>query len=230
MQQSLLLCITFLLTLASIKVEALNISSEAYCPLNISAEFVAHPWMLHQCSGTDKSHCCEGIFDLIKILLFSWMHTTRSFLLPTNHTADICLNEFQRQLEARAGIGAELFNSCHVRSESFVSDSGTCLGIHDVSSFESRVYSSGMKLNCNGSGPGVFQCSKCLRAMAMALHSLNERSGNKSNCPLFVMIYVGGGINFYDGLGPDATFCLQSPQNLTSLAAYAEQRSRAMKL
>jgi hypothetical protein len=47
---------------------------------------------------------------------------------------------------------------------------------------------------------------------------------------LFVMIYVGGGINFYDKLGPDAIFCLQSPHNLTSLAAYVEQWSRAMKL
>jgi hypothetical protein len=222
--------------LASIKVEALNISSEAevgelgaYCPLNISEELVAHPWMLHQCSGLDKSHCCEGIADLSKILHFSWMHTTRSFLLPSNHTAATCLNEFQRQLEARAGIGTELFRSCNARSEIFVSDSGTCLGIDNLTSFESRVDSSGMKLNCNGSGSGVFQCSKCLRAMAMALRSLNGGSGGKSNCPLFVMIYVGGGINWYDGLGPDAAFCLQSTQNLTASAAYTKQRNRVIK-
>lgn len=230
MQQSLLFCFMFLLNLASVQAEVLKISSGAeagefgaHCPLNISAELVAHPWMLQQCSGADKSHCCQGIADLIKILYFSWMHTTRSFLLPSNQTATVCLNEFQRQLQARAGIGAELFNSCSVRSESFVSDSGTCLGIDNLSTFEARVNSSGMKLNCNGSGAGDFQCYQCLRAMSVALRSLNEESVGKSNCPLFLLIYVAGGINCYDGLGPDAAYCLLSLQNLTALAMKAKK-------
>jgi len=62
--------------------------------------------------------------------------------------------------------------------------------------------------------------------MAMAIGLLDEGSGRKSNCLLFVMIYVGGGINFYDCLGPDAAYCLQSAHNLTALTAYAEQRNR----
>jgi len=217
MQQRLLLCFIFWLTTAAIKSEVLNMSTEA-CPLNITAELDAQTWLLRQCSLPDKSHCCQGINDLIKILHFSWMHFNRSFLLPTNNIATLCLNELQKQVEARTGIGAETFRSCNVKPKSFVCDPGTCLGIDNLVSFESKVDPTGMKLNCNGSRPDAFQCNRCLRTMGMALRSLNKEYGEKSNCPMFVLIYVGGGINSYDGLGPDASACLLSVQNLTRLA------------
>jgi len=217
MQQSLFLCFIFWLTTAAIKSEALNMSTEA-CPLNITAELDAQTWLLRQCSLPDKSHCCQGINDLIKILHFSWMHFNRSFLLPINNIATLCLNELQKQVEARTGIGAETFRSCNVKPKSFVCDPGTCLGIDNLVSFESKVDPTGMKLNCNGSRPDAFQCNRCLRTMGMALRSLNKEYGEKSNCPMFVLIYVGGGINSYDGLGPDASACLLSVQNLTRLA------------
>jgi len=103
MEHSFWLCIIFLLNFASIRAETLNMSSEAgslFCPLKISTDIDAHPWMLDQCSGPDKSHCCERINDLIKILHFSWMHTTGSFLLPTNHTAAV----FKRIWEATGSL------------------------------------------------------------------------------------------------------------------------------
>lgn len=232
MDQSFWLCIIFLLNFSSIQAETLNKLSEAgsgSCPLNITQELDAHPWIVDQCSRAEKSHCCESISDLIKILHFSWMHTTSSFVLPTNYTAAVCLNEFHRQLEARTGTGAQVFSGCNVSPQSLVSDSSTCLGIGNLSTFESRVDSSDMKLNCNASRPGDFSCNKCLTAMAMALRSLDEGSGGKSNCPFFVMIYVEGGINCYDSLGPDAAFCLQSVENLTALAANTEQQHRQTK-
>ena len=92
LQQSFLLCLMFWLASAAIKAEALNISSEA-CPVNITAELDAQPWMLQECSLPDKSHCCQGINDLIKILHFSYMHYNRSILFPTNRIEGICLNE-----------------------------------------------------------------------------------------------------------------------------------------
>lgn len=217
----LLLCFIFWITSGAIKAEALNMSSEA-CPLNITAEVDAQIWMLQQCFLPDKSHCCQSINDLVKILHFSWMHYNRSFLLPTNQVAGVCLNELQREVQIRTGIGAEMFRSCNVGSESFVCDPGTCLGIENLATFESRVDTTELKLNCNGSQVGIFQCSKCLKSMGMALRSLNKEPGGKSNCPMFLLIYVAGGINCYDGLGPDAAYCLLSVQNVSSLANFPE--------
>lgn len=194
------------------------------CPLNITAEVDAQIWMLQQCLLPDKTHCCQSINDLIKILHFSWMHYNRSFLLPSNQMAGVCLNELQRLVQVRTGIGAEMFRSCNVRSESFVCDPGTCLGIDNLTTFESRVDTTALKLNCNGSRPGIFQCDKCLGAMGMALRSLNKEPGGKSNCPMFLLIYVAGGINCYDGLGPDAAYCLLSVQNVSSLATFAQPK------
>jgi len=67
--------------------------------------------------------------------------------------------------------------------------------------------------------------------MGMAIRSLNKEPGVKSNCPMFVLIYVAGGINCYDGLGPDAAYCLLSVQNVTALANFAEPNggNRLMK-
>lgn len=222
MQQSLLLCFMFWLTSAAINGEgALNMSSQA-CPLNITEELEAQPWMLQQCILPDKSHCCQSINDLIKILHFSWMHYDRSFLLPTNRIAGICLSELQKQVEARTGIDAAMFRSCNLRSASFVCDPITCLGIDNLTSFESKVDTTELKLNCNGSRPGVFQCPKCLGAMGSAIRSMNKEPGVKSNCPMVVLIYVAGGINCYDGLGPDAAYCLLSVQNVTTLTTFDE--------
>jgi hypothetical protein len=43
-----------------------------------------------------------------------------------------------------------LFSSCNVGFEILVSNSSTCLGIDNLSTFESKVDSSDMKLKCNG--------------------------------------------------------------------------------
>eukprot|EP01018_Ginkgo_biloba_P014762 Gb_04636 [translate_table: standard] len=198
------------------------------CPLNITAELDAHPWMIQQCLQPDKSHCCEGIMDLMKILLFSWLHTTRSFLLPNNITATVCMDAFQRRLRAE-GIADKLLESCNLLPENFVSDPDSCNKITDVLSFERAVDPSAMQKYCNGSSPAPFECNWCVGSMAMALNHLQGEASSgacKQNCPLFVMMYVGGGINCYDGLGPDAAYCLLSAQNLPALAPSAGRWGR----
>ncbi|GLJ15912.1 hypothetical protein SUGI_0262940 [Cryptomeria japonica] len=189
------------------------------CPMNITRELDAHPWMLRQCLLRDKSFCCEGISDLIKILHFSWMHTTRSFLLPDNQTADSCVDEFSEQLIGR-GIDSHLIANCRLDLHSFLSDSSTCNNITDFQSFEKTVNASSLRKNCNASRPGTFQCRDCVMAMGRALNYLTEipLSGGKSKCPAFVLIYVGGGINCYDAIGPDAASCILSVNNLSAMA------------
>eukprot|EP01018_Ginkgo_biloba_P014754 Gb_04631 [translate_table: standard] len=189
----------------------------ADCPLNLT-ELDSHPWLIQQCSHPDKSHCCESIMDLIRILLFSWLHTTRSFLLPNTTTANVCLHGFQRRLRAK-GISDEVFQGCKLQANNFVSDTESCHRIKNLSGFERAVDPSAMQQNCNGSDPVLFQCYKCIGVMAIALRQLlNKGDGEKSNCALFVKMYVGGGINSYEDLGPDAALCLLSAQNLVALA------------
>ena len=46
---------------------------------------------------------------------------------------------------------------------------------------------------------------------------------------MIVLIYVGGGINRYDSLGPDAAYCLLSVQNVSTLAKPIKRGKRIMK-
>ncbi|KAH9332125.1 hypothetical protein KI387_043706 [Taxus chinensis] len=187
------------------------------CPMNISAELDAHPWMYDQCFTPDKSHCCEGILDLIKIFHFSWLHSTRSFLLPDNGTADSCVHEFNQQLVVR-GVDSKLVASCRLGIDNFITDSGTCNNITDLRSFQKSVDVSELENNCNSTGR--FQCRDCVIAMGRGLNSLYAISdGGKLNCAAFVLMYVGGGINCYDALGPDAAYCILSVSNLSAVAA-----------
>ncbi|GLJ15913.1 hypothetical protein SUGI_0262950 [Cryptomeria japonica] len=191
-------------------------SSAGVCPLNITAELDAYPGMYQRCL-VDKSHCCEDITDLIKSLRFSWMHKTRSFLLPDNRTAESCVDEFSEQLIGR-GIDSKLIATCGLGVHSFLSDTSSCNNIKDFQSFQKTINVSTLGQNCNAAGPGDFECRDCVRAMGMALYSLNQIPiKGKSKCPEFVIIYVGGGINCYDALGPGAAFCILSVNNLTAL-------------
>eukprot|EP01018_Ginkgo_biloba_P014763 Gb_04640 [translate_table: standard] len=212
------------------------------CPLNVTA-LDPFPSMVHQCSQSDTAHCCEAIADFIKILLFSWLHTSQSFLLPNDQTAAVCLDAIEGHLKAHGGVNADKgMAQCKLRPQDFVSSSQSCNQVRDLRSFERAVDPSGMKQNCNGSMQGVFECNKCIKSMAMALNRLmaEKGSGQKTKCPLFVMIYVGGGINSYQDLGPDAAYCLMGAINLPALAPSAaswtfgqhrrRKRSRAIKI
>ncbi|GLJ15915.1 hypothetical protein SUGI_0262970 [Cryptomeria japonica] len=187
------------------------------CPLNITGELDAYPGMYQRCF-VDESHCCEGIADLIKSLQYSWMHNTRSFLLPDNKTAQSCVDEFSEQLIGR-GIDSKLLATCRLGVDSFPSDSSSCNNITDFHSFEKTINVSALRQNCNAGGSGNFECRDCVRAMGKALYSLNQIPlEGKSKCPEFVLIYVGGGINCYDAVGPDAAFCILSVSNLSAVA------------
>ncbi|GLJ15914.1 hypothetical protein SUGI_0262960 [Cryptomeria japonica] len=189
----------------------------AACPLNITGELDAYPAMYERCS-IHKYHCCEGIADLIKILQYSWMHNNRSFLLPDNRTAKSCVDEFSEQLIDR-GVDSELLATCGLGVHSFLSGSSSCNNITDFHSFEKAVNVSALRQDCKAGGPGDFECRNCVRAMGMAVCSLNQIPiKGKSKCPEFVLTYVGGGINCYDALGPDAAFCILSVDNLSAVA------------
>eukprot|EP01018_Ginkgo_biloba_P014616 Gb_25110 [translate_table: standard] len=119
------------------------------CPLDFT-RLKAHPWMLQQCIQSDTAHCCEAVLDLIKILLFSHLHTHKLFLLPNNRTAAACLETFQQQLRAK-GVPEEVLAGCKSVPECFVSHPQSCNGISNLSDFETAVDPSAMRRNCNGS-------------------------------------------------------------------------------
>eukprot|EP01018_Ginkgo_biloba_P014755 Gb_04637 [translate_table: standard] len=187
------------------------------CPLDFT-RLKAHPWKFQQCTQSDTAHCCEAALDLIKILLFSHLQTHKLFLLPHNRTAAACLEAFQQHLRAK-GVPKEVLAGCKSVPEYFVSHPQSCNGISNLSGFEAAVDPSALKRNCNGSQVGRgFNCQKCVRAMADARHQLQRKgSGKKSNCDLFVMTYLGGGINSYNDLGPNAAYCLLIVQNFEAV-------------
>eukprot|EP01018_Ginkgo_biloba_P001722 Gb_02371 [translate_table: standard] len=117
------------------------------CPLNVSY-LASHPWIVQKCQ--QKTHCCEAMKDLMRILLFSWMHHTDLFLLSDSHRAIACMDAIQHHMESQ--------------------------GVAD------------------------------------------DRGGEIRQCEMFVLMYVGGGINAYEELGPDAAYCILSAQNLPELA------------
>eukprot|EP01018_Ginkgo_biloba_P014756 Gb_04638 [translate_table: standard] len=178
------------------------------CPLNVT-ELDSHTWIIERCKiSVEVNHCCQALHDLIRILFFSWLHATGSFLLPDEATAVMCLKEFRQHL----GLQERIVNACHLQSDNFLSSTDSCDNIRDKSSFERSVDTSGMHEQCNGSGPVEFDCFGCLRAMASAFGKLNssKHSGGKKYCEVFVTMYVGGGMNYYEDLGPDEAYCVMS--------------------
>eukprot|EP01018_Ginkgo_biloba_P001725 Gb_02369 [translate_table: standard] len=187
------------------------------CPLNVSY-LASHPWIVQKCQ--QKTHCCEAMKDLMRILLFSWMHHTDLFLLSDSHRAVACMDAIQHHMESE-GVADDVFKSCEMSYLDFVNRPQHCHGIHNISDFERAVDTSEINRDCNGSVnlTRKFLCHTCVRAMARALHRLmSQRGGEIRQCEMFVLMYVGGGLNAYEELGPDAASCILSAQNLPELA------------
>eukprot|EP01018_Ginkgo_biloba_P001689 Gb_24968 [translate_table: standard] len=159
---------------------AMGWANTSPCPLDFTL-FDSRPWMIQQCTQPDRMDCCEAVLDLVRILLFSRMDHTTSFLLPDNHTAAVCVDALKANLEARSVAPKGLEDCFH------------------------------------------FQCHLCVRSMAIVLGQLQidaSRSGEKkTSCEMYVLLYVGGVINVYNNLGPDAADCLLSVHNLSQLAS-----------
>ncbi|GLJ15906.1 hypothetical protein SUGI_0262840 [Cryptomeria japonica] len=211
-----------LLLLLGLSAAATETGTEV-CPLKLK-ELNLFPWMFKRCNGQGAitSHCCEAIKDLIKILLFSWLQSSGHFLLPDNPTAELCLAAVFNHLSEQ-GIDKEEAMGCGIKAEVLVTTSNSCNGIDSLKAFEMVVDTNAMRTNCNGSQSGVFKCNKCIQSMALALNQLNKQhpGAGKSDCALFVTMYVGGAVNSFQDLGPDALYCLMGAINLPAIAPTA---------
>eukprot|EP01018_Ginkgo_biloba_P001679 Gb_09214 [translate_table: standard] len=187
------------------------------CPLDFTL-FDSRPWMIQQCTQPDRTHCCEVILYLVRILLFSRMDHTTSFLLPDNHTAAVCVDALKANLEARS-VAPKGLEDCKLD----FALSGSCNKITNLARFEKAVDTMPMNKYCKGASGFDFQCHQCVTAMVIALRQLQIdafRSGEKkTSCDLYVLLYVGGVINVYNNLGFDAAYCLLGVHNLSQLAS-----------
>ncbi|GLJ29791.1 hypothetical protein SUGI_0588420 [Cryptomeria japonica] len=148
------------------------------------------------------------------------MHRTGSFLLQDIQTSRACMAAIQSQMESQ-GVARQnnVFNGCKIQPQDYVNGPTPCHSIQNKNSFENAVNTSEIKRSCDGDKNRFF-CHVCLRAMVRVLRQLMEKDGKATNnCELFVIIYVGGAINGYEGLGPDAAYCLLSAQHLPDLAS-----------